>query len=118
MALEAKGRDRMIKDNRNTSKLAIAGLIGAIAAPCLAGLYAVLAVNGLDNNLGWLPGILFVIPFIALPLSIAGVIVSIMKDKKGKISGLVGLTLSGIEIVLIIISISDTLTRMHDYTPM
>ena len=103
-------------DNRNTSKLAIAGLIGAVAVPCLAGLYAILAFNGLD--LGLLPGFIIAIPFIALPLSLAGVIVSIMKDKKGKIPGLIGLTLSCIEIVLIIITISDTLTRMHDYTPM
>lgn len=107
----------MSKDNRNTSKLAIAGLIFAVAAPCLFILFAILAnyrLTELENVLSFL----FVIsPFVALPLSIAGSVVAIKKDKKGIIPGAVGLILSIAEIILLFFAISNYLTRMQNFNP-
>ena len=98
----------MSKDNRKTCKLAIAGLIVAVVAPCLLVLF-IFAVNGLNKYLDIILDLLVLlmltIPFIALPLSIAGVVVSKKTNKKGIMPGIVGLILSIAEILFVIITI-------------
>ncbi|MBO4636336.1 MAG: hypothetical protein J5685_04240 [Clostridiales bacterium] len=107
----------MSKDYRNTSKLAIAGLIFAVAAPCLFLLFAILADKGLAGFEDVLSFIMAISPFIALILSIAGVVVSIRKNMKGIIPGTVGLILSIAEIIYFIAAIGNFLTRMQNYNP-
>ena len=110
----------MIKDNRKTSKLAIAGLIFAVAEPCLCFLM-IFPADGhneiLNEIINVLSNSLAIIPLIAIFLSIAGIVVSIKKDKKGVIPGIIGLILSIAEILILILSISSFLTRMQQYTP-
>ena len=99
----------MSKDDRKPSKLAIAGLIAAIVAPCLF-FVSVLAFTSLYQQLNGALEIfmliLLVLPFIALPLSIAGVVVSKVKDRKGFVPGLVGSILSGVEVLFVVITIA------------
>jgi hypothetical protein len=98
----------MSKDDRKTSKLAIAGLIAAVAIPSLFFL-CVLVFESLYKQLNGVLEVillmLLILPFAALPLSIAGVVVSKKEDMKGLIPGIVGLILSAIEAILVIISI-------------
>ena len=107
----------MSKDYRKTSKLAIAGLIFAVAAPCLAVLCIFFSVNGISGFDDALALSVPAMPFIALLLSIAGVVVSKKNDMKGLIPGFVGLILSIVEILFLIISISSFLTRMQHFNP-
>lgn len=99
----------MSKDDRKTSKLSIAGLIVAVAAPCLF-FFFVIVIKCLDKYLDTILVCLvfsfLILPFAALPLSIAGVIISKKKNKKGLIPGIVGLILSVVEIALVISSIA------------
>ena len=107
----------MSKDYRNTSKLAVAGLIFAVAAPCLFLLFAITAGKGLAEFENVLSSIIMLSPFIALILSIAGIVVSIKKNKNGIIPGTVGLILSIAEIFILIAAIGNFLTRMQNYNP-
>lgn len=110
----------MSKDYRKTSKLAIAGMIFAVAAPCLIIIY-IFVTNGLNEPFKDIFEVLLnataTFPIIALLLSIAGVVVSLKKDMKGLIPGTIGLFLSIAEIIIFIITINDYLTRMQNYNP-
>jgi ABC-type methionine transport system permease subunit len=114
------GDNRMSKDYRKTSKLAVAGMILAVAAPCLI-ILNILADNGLNNFFNDILNVLMnaavAFPFIALLLSIAGVVVALKKDKKGLIPGTIGIFLSIAEIIFFITIISDFLTRMQNFNP-
>ncbi len=103
----------MSKDDRKTSKLAIAGLIVAVAAPCqffLFGLTNTCLNKYLDGILDGLLLLFLILPFIALPLSIAGVVVSKKRDRKGLIPGVVGLILSVAQILFVILTFCAYLT--------
>lgn len=99
----------MSKNNRKTSKAAIAGLILAAATPCLFLISAlVLASNyeQLGNALIIFMLLLLVLPFLALPLSIAGVVISKSKERKGIAAGTIGLILSVLEIIFVVVTFS------------
>lgn len=110
----------MMRDYRKTSKLAVAGMILAIAAPCLIALNF-LANNGLNNFSNDILDVLMnaaaAFPFISLLLSIAGVVVALKKDKKGLIPGTIGIFLSIAEIICLIMAVSDYITRMQNFNP-
>ena len=110
----------MSKDYRKTSKLAIAGMIFAVAAPCLI-IICIFVTNGLNEPFKDIFEVLLnaaaTFPIIALLLSIAGVVVSLKKDMKGLIPGTIGLFLSIAEIILFIIAINGFLTRMQNFNP-
>ena len=97
----------MSKDDRKTSKLAIAGLIAAVAIPSLFFL-CVLVFESLYKQLNGALEIfmllLLVVPFIALPLSISGMVIAKKKDRKGLVPGTIGLVLSVIEIIFVVIT--------------
>ncbi len=48
--------------------------------------------------------LLLILPFIALPLSIAGMVIAKKKDRKGLVPGTIGLALSVIEIIFVVIT--------------
>ena len=48
--------------------------------------------------------LLLILPFIALPLSIAGMVIAKKKDRKGLVPGTIGLVLSVIEIIFVVIT--------------
>ena len=99
----------MSKKNRKTSKAAIAGLILAAATPCLF-LISVLVLASNYEQLGDVLIIfmllLLVLPFLALPLSIAGVVISKSKERKGIAAGTIGLILSVLEIIFVVVTFS------------
>lgn len=99
----------MSKNNRKTSKAAIAGLILAAATPCLF-LISVLVLASnyeqLDDALIIFMLLLLVLPFLALPLSIAGVVISKSKERKGIAAGTIGLILSVLEIIFVVVTFS------------
>ena len=99
----------MSKKNRKTSKAAIAGLILAAATPCLF-LISVLVLASNYEQLGdaliIFMLLLLVLPFLALPLSIAGVVISKSKERKGIAAGTIGLILSVLEIIFVVITFS------------
>ena len=111
----------MSTDNGKTSKLAITGLIAAVAAPCLFILFIIAEVTGLAKSLPALVDMVSIImpslPFIALPLSIAGIVVAKTKRKKGVIPGIVGLILSISEIIFLFVTISVYLKEMQNFNP-
>lgn len=99
----------MSKKNRKTSKAAIAGLILAAATPCLF----LISVLVLASNYEQLADaliifmlLLLVLPFLALPLSIAGVVISKSKERKGIAAGTIGLILSVLEIIFVVVTFS------------
>ena len=99
----------MSKKNRKTSKAAIAGLILAAATPCLF----LISVLVLASNYEQMGGaliifmlLLLVLPFLALPLSIAGVVISKSKERKGIAAGTIGLILSVLEIIFVVVTFS------------
>ena len=98
----------MSNNERKTSKLAIAGLIVSVAIPGLFFL-CVLALESLckllNGALKILILLLIILPFLALPLSIAGVVISKKRNRKGLIPGTVGIILSAVEILIVIITI-------------
>ena len=98
----------MSNNERKTSKLAIAGLIVSAAIPGLFFL-CVLAFESLYKQLigalEILILLLIILPFLALPLSIAGVVISKKRNRKGLIPGTVGIILSAVEIIIVIITI-------------
>ena len=99
----------MSKKNRKTSKAAIAGLILAAATPCLFYISAlVLASNyeQMGDALIIFMLLLLVLPFLALPLSIAGVVISKSKERKGIAAGTIGLILSVLEIIFVVVTFS------------
>ena len=99
----------MSKKNRKTSKAAIAGLILATATPCLF-LISVLVLASNYEQLGdaliIFMLLLLVLPFLALPLSIAGVVISKSKERKGIAAGTIGLILSVLEIIFVVVTFS------------
>ncbi|MBR2598354.1 MAG: hypothetical protein IKE09_07395 [Clostridiales bacterium] len=99
----------MSKKNRKTSKAAIAGLILAAATPCLF-LISVLVLASNYEQLGdaliIFMLLLLVLPFLALPLSIAGVVISKSKERKGIAAGTIGLILSVLEIIFVVATFS------------
>lgn len=99
----------MSKKNRKTSKAAIAGLILAAATPCLF-LISVLVLASNYEQLGdaliIFMLLLLVLPFLALPLSIAGVVISKSKERKGIVPGTIGLILSVLEIIFVVVTFS------------
>ena len=50
--------------------------------------------------------LLLVLPFLALPLSIAGVVISKSKERKGIAAGTIGLILSVLEIIFVVVTFS------------
>ena len=99
----------MSKKNRRTSKAAIAGLILAAATPCLF-LISVLVLASNYEQLGdaliIFMLLLLVLPFLALPFSIAGVVISKSKERKGIAAGTIGLILSVLEIIFVVVTFS------------
>ena len=99
----------MSKKNRKTSKAAIAGLILAAATPCLF-LISVLVLASNYEQLGdaliFFMLLLLVLPFLAMPLSIAGVVISKSKERKGIAAGTIGLILSVLEIIFVVVTFS------------
>ena len=99
----------MSKKNRKTSKAAIAGLILAAAVPVLFFL-CILVIAGfyekLNDALIIFMLLLLVLPFLALPLSIAGVVISKSKERKGIAAGTIGLILSVLEIIFVVVTFS------------
>ncbi len=99
----------MSKKNRKTSKAAIAGLILAAATPCLfliSGLVLASNYEQLADALIIFMLLLLVLPFLALPLSIAGVVISKNKERKGIAAGTIGLILSVLEIIFVVVTFS------------
>ena len=99
----------MSKNNRKTSKAAIAGLILAAATPCLfliSGLVLASNYEQLGDALIIFMLLLLVLPFLALPLSIAGVVISKSKERKGIAAGTIGLILSVLEIIFVVVTFS------------
>ena len=99
----------MSKKNRKTSKAAIAGLILAAATPCLfliSGLVLASNYEQLGDALIIFMLLLLVLPFLALPLSIAGVVISKGKERKGIAAGTIGLILSVLEIIFVVVTFS------------
>ena len=99
----------MSKNIRKTSKAAIAGLILAAATPCLfliSGLVLASNYEQLGDALIIFMLLLLVLPFLALPLSIAGVVISKSKERKGIAAGTIGLILSVIEIIFVVVTFS------------
>ena len=103
----------MSKNGRKTSKLAIAGLTVAVAAPSLF-FICVLAFTSIYKELNGALEIfmllLLLLPFLALPLSVAGVVISKQKDRKGFVPGLLGLILCVIEILFVVITVAAFFT--------
>ena len=100
----------MSKDGRKTSKLAIAGLTIAVAAPSLFFICALTFTSiykELNGALEIFMLLLLLLPFLALPLSVAGVVISKQKDRKGFVPGLIGLILCVIEILFVVITVAD-----------
>ncbi len=99
----------MSKDGRKTSKLAIAGLTVAVAAPSLF-FICVLAFTSIYKELNGALEIfmllLLLLPFAAFPLSIAGLIITIAKKKKGRAAAITGLVLSVAEILFVIVTLA------------
>lgn len=99
----------MSKNYRKTSKAAIAGLILAAATPCLF-LLSVLVLASNYEQLGdaliIFMLLLLLLPFLALPLSIAGVVISKSKERKGIAAGTIGLILSVLEIIFVVVTFS------------
>ena len=99
----------MSKKNRKTSKAAITGLILAAATPCLfliSGLVLASNYEQLGDALIIFMLLLLVLPFLALPLSIAGVVISKSKERKGIAAGTIGLILSVLEIIFVVVTFS------------
>ena len=97
----------MSKDGRKTSKLAIAGLTVAVAAPSLFFICVLVFTSiykELNGALEIFMLLLLLLPFVALPLSIAGIVVLKTKDRKGLVPGIVGLILSVVETLFVIIT--------------
>lgn len=103
----------MSKDGRKTSKLAIAGLTLAVAAPCLFFISALALARFYEELNGALiifMLLLLLLPFAAFPLSIAGLIITIAKKKKGRAAAITGLVLSVAEILFVIVTAGAFLT--------
>lgn len=99
----------MSKDGRKTSKLAIAGLTLAVAAPCLFFISALALARFYEELNGALiifMLLLLLLPFAAFPLSIAGLIITIAKKKKGRAAAITGLVLSVAEILFVIVTLA------------
>lgn len=99
----------MSKNNRKTSKAAIAGLILAAATPCLFLISVLVLASNYEQRgdaLIIFMLLLLVLPFLALPLSIAGVVISKSKERKGIAAGTIGLILSVLEIIFVVVTFS------------
>ena len=113
----------MSNNERKTSKLAIAGLIVSVIIPGLFFLCVLVFESfykQLNGALEIFLLLLIVLPFIALPLSISGVVISKKKDRKGLKLGTIGIILSAVEVILVIITIvayfGYVKVNSHDHT--
>ena len=99
----------MSNNERKTSKLAIAGLIVSVAVPGLFFLCVLVFENlykQLNGALEIFMLLLLILPFISLPLSIVGIVVSKSKERKGIVPGTIGLILSVLEILFVVVTFS------------
>ena len=104
----------MSNNERKTSKLAIAGLIVSVAVPGLFFLCVLVFENlykQLNGALEIFMLLLLILPFISLPLSIVGIVVSKSKERKGIVPGTIGLILSVLEILFVVVTFS---AYLHD----
>lgn len=99
----------MSKSDRKTSKLAVLGMLLAVAVPVLF-FICILVIAGfyekLSDALIIFMLLLLLLPFLALPLSIAGMVISRRKNMKGIAAGTIGLILSILEIVFVVVTFS------------
>lgn len=99
----------MSKSDRKTSKLAVFSLLLAVAVPVLF-FICILVIAGfyekLSDALIIFILLLLLLPFLALPLSIAGVVISKSKERKGIAAGTIGLILSVLEIIFVVVTFS------------
>ena len=99
----------MSNNERKTSKLAIVGLIVSVAVPGLFFLCVLVFENlykQLNGALEIFMLLLLILPFISLPLSIVGIVVSKSKERKGIVPGTIGLILSVLEILFVVVTFS------------
>ena len=99
----------MSKSDKKTSKLAVLGLLLAVAVPVLFFL-CILVIAGfyekLSDALIIFMLLLLLLPFLALPLSIAGMVISRKKNMRGVAAGTIGLILSVLEIIFVVVTFS------------
>ena len=99
----------MSKSDRKTSKLAVLGMLLAVAVPVLFFL-CILVIAGfyekLSDALIIFMLLLLLLPFLALPLSVAGMVISRKKNMKGIAAGTIGLILSVLEIIFVVVTFS------------
>ena len=99
----------MSKSDKKTSKLAVLGMLLAVAVPVLFFL-CILVIAGfyekLSDALIIFMLLLLLLPFLALPLSIAGMVISRKKNMKGKAAGTIGLILSVLESIFVVVTFS------------
>ena len=99
----------MSKSDKKTSKLAVLGLLLAVAVPVLFFL-CILVIAGfyekLSDALIIFMLLLLLLPFLALPLSVAGMVISRKKNMRGVAAGTIGLILSVLEIIFVVVTFS------------
>ena len=99
----------MSKSDRKTSKLAVLGMLLAVAVPVLF-FICILVIAGfyekLSDALIIFMLLLLLLPFLALPLSVAGMVISRKKNMKGIAAGTIGLILSVLEIIFVVVTFS------------
>ncbi len=99
----------MSKSDKKTSKLAVLGMLLAVAVPVLF-FICILVIAGfyekLSDALIIFMLLLLLLPFLALPLSVAGVVISKSKERKGIAAGTIGLILSVLEIIFVVVTFS------------
>lgn len=99
----------MSKSDKKTSKLAVLGMLLAVAVPVLF-FICILVIAGfyekLSDALIIFMLLLLLLPFLALPLSVAGMVISRKKNMKGIAAGTIGLILSVLEIIFVVVTFS------------
>ena len=99
----------MSKSDRKTSKLAVLGMLLAVAVPVLF-FICILVIAGfyekLSDALIIFMLLLLLLPFLALPLSVAGMVISRKKNMRGIAAGTIGLILSVLEIIFVVVTFS------------
>lgn len=99
----------MSKSDRKTSKLAVLGMLLAVAVPVLFFLCILVIAafyEKLSDALIIFMLLLLLLPFLALPLSIAGMVISRKKNMRGIAPGTIGLILSVLEIIFVVVTFS------------
>lgn len=99
----------MSKSDRKTSKLAVLGMLLAVAVPVLF-FICILVIAGfyekLSDALIIFMLLLLLLPFLALPISVAGMVISRKKNMRGIAAGTIGLILSVLEIIFVVVTFS------------